>query len=116
MGGATITTPNPSSRSLAIGLALLLAVASAVAEWLVWSLFGGFDGCGASFNATSRWVFGYAPFFFLALAATIVTVAGVAAKWRGRTVVLAVVTAVGVGALLEALVFLAEFGAHRCGE
>ncbi|MHB8659892.1 MAG: hypothetical protein ACYC91_18505 [Solirubrobacteraceae bacterium] len=93
-----------------------LAIASAVAEVLVWSFFGGFDGCGASFNATSRWIFGYAPFFFPALAAVILAIAGVMTKWRGGTVVLAVVTAVGIGAVLEVLVFLLEFGAHRCGE
>ncbi|HEY2017313.1 MAG TPA: hypothetical protein VGH38_27600, partial [Bryobacteraceae bacterium] len=39
-----------------------------------------------------------APLFFPALAAVILTGAGVIAKWRGRTVVLAVVTAVGIGA------------------
>jgi len=53
---------------------------------------------------------------FLALAALILTVAGRVANWRGGTVALAVLTAVGVGAVLEVAVFFFEFGAHRCGE
>ena len=95
---------------------MALAIASAVACVVVWSFFNGFDGCGASFNQTSRWFFGYAPFLFLALAALVLTVAGRMAKWRGGTVALAVLTAVGVGAVLEVAVFFFEFGAHRCGE
>ncbi len=101
---------------MAIWLAISLAIASALCEALVWSFFGGFDGCGASFNPTSRWVFEYAPFLLVALSAVILTFAGLIARWRWATVIPAVLTAIGIGTLLEVLVFLTEFGDHRCGE
>lgn len=115
IGGALMNRPHPSNRSLAMRLSLSLAIASAVAEVLVWSFFGGVNGCGASSNAASRWIFGSAPLFFPIIAAVILAIAGVRNKWRGGTVVLAVVTAVGIGAVLEVLVFLFEYGRHLCG-
>ena len=106
-----------SSRvSLAIPLALSLRVASGVAYRVMWSVLRGLDGCGPPGHSTSGRIFSAAPFAFPLLAAIALGIVGTKLRWRRRTHVVAIVATVGLGAIAEIVVFLAEFTAHRCGE
>lgn len=107
---------HPSDEAGAVPSVLGLSAATIAVYFGMWAWLGGADGCGPSRSSSSAPVFVAVPFVLPIVAGAILVMLGRGLKWRRGVLVTAVLTAVGIVAVGEVVVFLHEFAIHQCGE
>jgi hypothetical protein len=95
--------------SAANWLVPLLAVFAAAIFLLFWLLLGE-GGCGPPGNTFRGWIFGASPTALPLISSAIILSLGVRHQWSKSTVGWAVISTVLLAGMLEAVVFIAEYG------